>query len=44
MGTDVLDSMLVFPKDMLVSNAPVNKLNNQILVRFFEEEWSEYVH
>ena len=44
MGPDVLDSMLVFPKDMLVTNSPVNKLNNQVLVRFFDEEWSEYVH
>lgn len=44
MGAEVLTSMLVFPKDMRVEDSPVNKLNNQILVRYFDEEWSEYAH
>lgn len=35
--------MFIFPKDMLVQTAlPVNRLNNQALVHFFEEEWSHY--
>jgi spermidine synthase len=41
---DVVDSMLVFPEDMKVKNSEVNKLNNQILVKYFDEEWSEYAH
>jgi hypothetical protein len=24
--------------------AEVNRLNNQMLVRYFEEEWAHYVH
>lgn len=43
-NADVVRSMLVFPNDMLVSGSVVNKLNNQILVRVFDEEWAEYVH
>lgn len=42
-NADVVNSMLVFPKDMMVAESPVNKLNNQILVRIFDEEWSSYV-
>lgn len=30
--------MLYFPSDMKVEKSEVNKLNNQILVRYFEEE------
>jgi spermidine synthase len=39
----VAEQMFVFPKDMTVSAVmPVNRLNNQSLVHFFEEEWSHY--
>ncbi|MEO5716110.1 MAG: polyamine aminopropyltransferase [Luteolibacter sp.] len=31
-----------FPPDMSVVAAGVNRLNNQILVRYFEEEWRRY--
>lgn len=41
---DIVSSMLVFPQDMRVADAQVNKLNNQILVRIFDEEWANYVH
>ncbi len=40
----VAQSMLVFPQDMIIASHDVNKLNNQILVRYFEEEWADYVH
>jgi spermidine synthase len=33
-----------FPPDMGPVEAEVNRLNNQVLVRYFEEEWSRYVH
>ena len=39
----VAEQMFVFPKDMTVSAVmPINRLNNQSLVHFFEEEWSHY--
>lgn len=35
-------NMLYFPEDMHVKHVGINKLNNQQLVRYFEQEWSEY--
>jgi spermidine synthase len=43
-NAEVAKTLPVFPQDMLVHSADVNKLNNQVLVRFFEEEWAGYVH
>lgn len=40
---ETLAGMLHFPKDMERVETEVNRLNNQILVRYYEEEWSEYV-
>lgn len=39
-----MKQMLWFPEDMKIQVADVNKLNNQILVRHFEDEWSEYAY
>jgi spermidine synthase len=36
--------MTGFPPDMGPVDAEVNRLNNQVLVRYFEEEWSRVVH
>jgi spermidine synthase len=33
-----------FPPDMGPTEVEVNRLNNQMLVRYFEEEWAHYVH
>lgn len=41
-NTDVLSNMFIFPPDMSRVKTEVNKLNNQILVRYFEDEWSQY--
>lgn len=41
---DVIEPMFVFPQDMLAATKQVNLLNNQILVRTFEDEWSEFSH
>lgn len=41
---EVSKTLQVFPEDMIVKSNEINKLNNQILVRLFEEEWDEYVH
>lgn len=32
--------MLYFPKDMAKVKTEVNKLNNQVLVKYFEDEWA----
>jgi spermidine synthase len=36
--------MLRFPPDMAEVPTEVNQLNNQVLVRYFEEDWGPYVH
>jgi len=39
-----MQQMLVFPADMKPKTAPLpNKLNNQYLVNYFEEEWNDYL-
>ncbi|MFN0256549.1 polyamine aminopropyltransferase [Pedobacter ureilyticus] len=40
MSRETFDLMLHFPKDMAKAETEVNKLNNQILVKYFEDEWS----
>ena len=40
MSKACLEQMLFFPKDMARVPAQVNRLNNQILVKYFEDEWS----
>lgn len=36
--------MTGFPPDMGAVDTEVNRLNNQVLVRYFEEEWSRVAH
>ncbi|MGV3588794.1 MAG: polyamine aminopropyltransferase [Adhaeribacter sp.] len=36
--------MQIFPKDMLPQKTEINKLNNQALVHYFEEEWAHYIN
>lgn len=40
MSKESLDLMFYFPKDMAKVKTDVNKLNNQVLVKYFEDEWS----
>lgn len=40
MNRETFNQSLVFPKDMQEVETPVNKLDNQILVSYFEDEWS----
>ena len=35
--------MTVFPRDMAAVPTEVNKLNNQVLVHYFEREWGKYL-
>ncbi|PTY05131.1 polyamine aminopropyltransferase [Opitutaceae bacterium EW11] len=39
-----LATLFAFPPDMGPVPTEVNRLNNQALVRYFEEEWAHYVH
>ncbi len=39
-----LAPMFEFPNDMLPVEAEPNRLNNQVLVRYYEREWSEIAH
>ncbi len=38
------EALFEFPPDMGPVSTEVNRLNNQALVRLFEEEWAHYVH
>lgn len=40
-GLSTIKSFFQFHEDMKASTPEVNKLNNQILVRYFEDEWSK---
>ncbi|MBC7464585.1 MAG: polyamine aminopropyltransferase [Bdellovibrio sp.] len=40
----VSDDMFNFPPDMAYLKVDVNKLNNQALVKYFEDEWAHYTH
>ncbi|TAN40035.1 MAG: polyamine aminopropyltransferase [Nitrospirae bacterium] len=40
----VAQTMTEFPADMGPVETEVNRLHNQVLVRYFEEEWSRYTH
>lgn len=39
---ETVRSMTRFPADMRAENLEVNRLNNQVLVQYFEKEWSRY--
>lgn len=38
---DTAPSLFQFPKDMLPVDVEVNKLNNQVLVQYYESEWHQ---
>ncbi|MFN8946066.1 MAG: polyamine aminopropyltransferase [Pseudobdellovibrionaceae bacterium] len=42
LDTNLVTNLFEFPKDMISVETDVNKLNNQILVRVFEQEWANY--
>ena len=43
-NTAVLPQLFVFPEDMKTKEQPgINKLNNQVLVHYFDEEWAKYL-
>ncbi len=40
----MIKDMMFFPEDMAEVPTGINKLNNQVLVHYFEEEWAPYGH
>jgi len=42
LNNQTLTAMAIFPKDMEQQDTDINKLNNQMLVHYFEKEWSVY--
>ncbi len=44
LNAEVIDQMFRFPPDMARVETDINRLNNQALVRYFDEEWAEYLH
>jgi spermidine synthase len=41
---ELYSQLCIFPKDMSRVKTEVNRLNNQVLVHYFEEEWAVYLH
>jgi len=39
-----ISDMLFFPPDMAEVQTDINKLNNQVLVHYFETDWAPYAH
>jgi spermidine synthase len=39
---ETVNAMLHFPPDMRERDTEINRLDNQALVRYFDEEWAEY--
>jgi spermidine synthase len=42
LSNETLPTLFVFPKDMDEVPAEVNRLNNQVLVRYYEDEWRRW--
>ena len=40
---EVTPTLFQFPKDMARVDAEINRLNNQVLVRYFEQEWRQVI-
>jgi spermidine synthase len=38
---EIMSGLLLFPPDMAPVDAEINRLNNQILVRYYEHEWRQ---
>lgn len=43
-NTATINDMMFFPPDMAEEETDVNKLNNQVLVHYFEKDWGPYAH
>ncbi len=43
LSPETTPALFLFPKDMARVEAEVNRLNNQVLVRYFEHEWRQVI-
>jgi spermidine synthase len=43
-STEMVPYLFQFSKDLIGDSKEVNRLNNQILVRTFEQEWEPFSH
>jgi spermidine synthase len=43
LSAEITPTLFQFPKDMARVDAEVNRLNNQVLVRYFEREWRQVI-
>jgi spermidine synthase len=43
LSPEITPTLFQFPKDMARVDAEVNRLNNQVLVRYFEREWRQVI-
>jgi spermidine synthase len=43
LSPEITPTLFQFPKDMARVDAEVNRLNNQVLVRYFENEWRQVI-
>lgn len=43
LNSETAKQMFVFPNDMKEKPTEINKLNNQVLVQYFEKEWQAYL-
>jgi spermidine synthase len=43
LSPEITPTLFQFPKDMARVDAEVNRLNNQVLVRYFEKEWRQVI-
>jgi spermidine synthase len=44
LSTSTVPQMFQFPNDMLPVDAEPNRLNDQVLVRYYEHDWREITH
>lgn len=44
MTPEITPTLFVFPPDMARLPTEINRLNDQVLVRYFEEEWRHVIH
>ena len=44
LSTSAMNVLFEFPQDMQPLPAEVNRLNDQVLVRYYEKEWSDIAH
>ena len=38
--TDTMQSLFVLPSDLTAVECDINRLDNQVLVRYYEQEWN----